>query len=109
MVCAYSRKPILASTGAVLSAREADPVSVWIEHYERGRAPRFFPQRLSKSDSSSFVLCEKILDVIDANKGRQQAILSFANAGSEDWLVDEPEVESCGASTHGAVERRTAV
>jgi hypothetical protein len=95
--------------GAIRSAREADAVSVRIEHYKRRRAPRLFPQRLSKRDSSSFVLCEKTLDVIDADKGRQQAILPFANAGSEDWLVDEPEVELGGASTHGAVERRIAV
>ena len=97
------------SAAPFVSAREADAVSVRIEHDKRRRAPRFFPQRLSKRDSSSFVLCEKTLDIIDADKGRQQAILSFANAGSEDRLVDEPEVELGGASTHGAVERRIAV
>jgi hypothetical protein len=91
------------------NSREADAVSVRIEHKKRRCAPGFFPQRLSKVDTSSSVLREKTLDVIDLNKGRQQAILSFANAGSEDRLVDEPEVESGGASTHGAVERRIAV
>jgi hypothetical protein len=64
---------------------------------------------VDKIYSRSFVFGEQTFDVVDVEKGRQQAILSFANAGSEDWLVDEPEMQPGGASTHGAVERRMAV
>src|SRR5450432_298070 len=91
------------------SAREANPVCIWIEHYERRGTPGFFPQRVNKVDSNGFVFGEEILDVTDANKGRQKAILLFANAGSEDWLVDEPEVEAGGGATRGPVKRRIAV